>query len=260
MRIEIDGRTATAEQLAFPALVNYGHFTAMQVRDSRVRGLDLHLARLDAATRELFGTGLDAGLVRHRIRHTLDGTPDASVQVRVFQPADISIMVVVRDPVDMPSEPQRLKSVAYQRPVAHIKHVGGFGQAYFGKRAEQEGFDDALLTGPGGVISEGGITNIGFFASGAADHDGDHDGEIVVWPDAPSLAGITMQLLQRVLGTASTLRRVTLPDVPAYSGGFVCNSWGVAPVGRIDDMELPVDADRTAELVKLYEAVPRELI
>jgi hypothetical protein len=27
----------------------------------------------------------------------------------------------------------------------------------------QAGFDDALLTGPDGVISEGAITNIGFF-------------------------------------------------------------------------------------------------
>ena len=58
-RIEINGHGATADQLGFPALVNYGHFTAMQVRNRRVRGLDLHLARLDSATRELFGASLD---------------------------------------------------------------------------------------------------------------------------------------------------------------------------------------------------------
>jgi len=245
MRIEIDGRTPTVAQLSYPALVNYGHFTAMQVRDGRVRGLDLHLARLDAATRELFDTGLDGELVRSRIRHALAGAPDTSVQVRVFQPDEISIMVAVRDPVDMPTEPQRLMSVPYQRPVAHLKHVGGFGQAYYGRLAEKAGYDDALLTGPGGVISEGGITNVGFF-------DGDH----VVWPDAPALAGIAMQLLQRALGSASTRRRVTLADVTAYQGGFVCNSRGVAPVGRIDDMALPVDAAATDRLIKLYEDVP----
>ncbi|SFO31799.1 Amino-transferase class IV [Actinomadura madurae] len=33
MRIEVNGRPATAEALAHPALVNYGHFTAMQVRE-----------------------------------------------------------------------------------------------------------------------------------------------------------------------------------------------------------------------------------
>ncbi|WP_207939157.1 hypothetical protein [Actinomadura darangshiensis] len=47
MLIEVDGRPATAEALAHPAIVNYGHFTAMQVRSGRVRGLAAHLRRLD---------------------------------------------------------------------------------------------------------------------------------------------------------------------------------------------------------------------
>ncbi len=58
LRTEVDGREATAEQLRFPAFT-YGHFTAMQIRGRKVRGLALHLARLDAANRELFGVGLD---------------------------------------------------------------------------------------------------------------------------------------------------------------------------------------------------------
>ena len=72
-RIEINGEPATAEQLAYPAIVNYGHFTAMQVRRGAVRGLGLHLARLDSATRELFGVGLDGELVRAYVRHALAG-------------------------------------------------------------------------------------------------------------------------------------------------------------------------------------------
>lgn len=51
---EFDGRPATEEDLGRALFFNYGHFTAMQVRGGRVRGLDLHLARLDAANRELF--------------------------------------------------------------------------------------------------------------------------------------------------------------------------------------------------------------
>lgn len=73
IKVEIDGRPATAETIVHPALVNYGHFTMMRVRDGRTRGLDKHLARLDAATRELFGTGLDGTLVRDRVRHALAG-------------------------------------------------------------------------------------------------------------------------------------------------------------------------------------------
>ena len=54
-RIEIDGLGASPEQLCAAALDSCGHFTAMQVRNRRVRGLDLHMARLDSANRELFG-------------------------------------------------------------------------------------------------------------------------------------------------------------------------------------------------------------
>jgi hypothetical protein len=50
-RIEIGGVAATVERLSAAATAGYGHFTAMQVREHRVRGLDLYLARLDAANR-----------------------------------------------------------------------------------------------------------------------------------------------------------------------------------------------------------------
>src|ERR1700679_3527084 len=69
--IEVNGGLATADGLSYPAIVNYGHFTSMQVRGGAVRGLGLHLSRLDLATRELFGTALDGELVRAYIRHAL---------------------------------------------------------------------------------------------------------------------------------------------------------------------------------------------
>jgi branched-subunit amino acid aminotransferase/4-amino-4-deoxychorismate lyase len=79
LRVEVNGGPATAGQLANPAIVNDGHFTAMQVRGGAVRGLRLHLARLDSATRELFWTGLDGELVRAHVRHALgaDARPSA---------------------------------------------------------------------------------------------------------------------------------------------------------------------------------------
>ena len=42
-------------------------------------------------------------------------------------------------------------------------NVGDFGQAYYGRLAESRGFDDALLTGPDGTISETAMANVGFF-------------------------------------------------------------------------------------------------
>ena len=250
-RIEINGGPATVDQLAYPAIANYGHFTAMQVRGGAARGLALHLARLDAATRELFGTGLDSELVRAHARHALGaGSPDVSVRIGVFQPDGDdrpSIMVVVRPPAEPPAVPQRLTAVAYQRPVAHIKHVGTFGQIYHGRAAERAGFDDALLTGPGGVIAEGAITNVGFF-----------DGTTVVWPGVPALAGITMQLVTKALaerGLPSRHDTVRVADLRSFRSAFVTNSLGVAPLGQVDDQLLPTDPGFTRQLAESYESV-----
>ena len=52
-----NGQPASTDDLRALALVNYGHFSSMQVRDHAVQGIGLHQQRLTAATRELFGNG-----------------------------------------------------------------------------------------------------------------------------------------------------------------------------------------------------------
>jgi len=180
---------------------------------------------------------------------------DASVRVSVFQPDGDerpSVMVVMRPPGEPPAVPQRLASVAYERPVAHIKHAGTFGQFWHGRAAGRAGFDDALLTGPGGVTTEGAITNIGFF-----------DGTSVTWPGAPALAGITMQPVTVALarrGTPSRHGTVRLADLPSFRAVFVTNSLDVAPVSQVDDYVLPADPVFSRTLAEAYEAVPWDRI
>ncbi|MFD6798453.1 aminotransferase class IV [Streptomyces cyaneofuscatus] len=232
--VEMDGHPATEDDLRVPALFGFGHFTALQVRDRRVRGLGLHLERLEGANRELFRLPLDGGRVRELIRGALDraGMRDASVRVHGFLPPGESrtrVMVTVREPASMAPGGRSLMSVPYARAVPHIKRPGEFGQTYYGMLAARAGFDEALLTAPGGVVTEGAITNIGFW-----------DGSSVVWPDAPALIGITMALLERGLAAAgepSVRRAVTLDGLGAYRGAFLCNSQGIAPVRRIDAVE-----------------------
>jgi branched-subunit amino acid aminotransferase/4-amino-4-deoxychorismate lyase len=248
--IDIDGHAATADDLRVPALANYGHFTAMQVRDGRVRGLALHLARLDTANRELFGAGLDGDLVRQRIRHALGDVGDAAVRVHVYPAGGeaTSMLVAVRPPKQPPGTARRLRTVEYQRPVAHIKHLGDFGQTYAKRLARRGGYDDALLTGADGTISETATANIGFF-----------DGTSVVWPDAPILAGITMQLLTS--GAPSTGRRpVRVADLTTFAGAFVANSRGIAAVSHVDDVALPVEAALVKVLDEVYRCVPADRI
>lgn len=246
--LEYNGASPTADQLRGLALNGYGHFTAMQVRGGRVRGLDLHLARLGQATAELFGTSLDREKVRGYIRHAVGTGADASVRVYVQRPEPDrppSMLVIVRPPGGLRPE-FSLQPVPYQRSVAHIKHLGDFGQTYYGQLAEQHGYDDALLTGPDGLISEGSMTNIGFF-----------DGTGVVWPAAAMLSGVTMQVLHQGLRTAALPVRyspVRLTDLSSYATVFVTNSRGIAPVTRVDDRKLPVDAEFMTLLADSYES------
>ncbi|MEU6675870.1 aminotransferase class IV family protein [Streptomyces sp. NPDC046925] len=254
LRLEIDGRAATADRLLWPALGGVGHFTAMQVRGGATRGLGLHLARLDEATRELFGHGLDGEHVRTLIRNVLrDDITDASVRVHVHAPeGEPSVTVTVRPPGGMPESAQALRPVPYQRPFPHIKHLGGFGQARHGELARRAGFDDALLTAPDGTISEGAVTNIGFY-----------DGSEIVWPDAPCLTGITMRLLEPRLAAAGLPTRrapVTLADLSSYTAAFVTNARGIAPVRRIDATDFTVDEKLMETLAKVYADTPWDTV
>jgi branched-subunit amino acid aminotransferase/4-amino-4-deoxychorismate lyase len=254
LRIEIDGASATADQLSAAAVGGFGHFTAMQVRGGRVRGLRQHLHRLDAANRELFGTGIDEQVVRAHIKHALgDDLGDASVRVYVHEAAvEPSLMVTVRPPGAMPPAPWRLRSVPYQRPVAHIKHTADFGQRYYQRLAHASGFDEALLSGPDAIISEGSITNIGCF-----------DGRQLIWPAAPALSGITMQLIEPAMagcGLSSARAHIRVRDLGSFAGVFVTNARGIALVGQVDDLDLPVDQDLMELLCQTYDSLPWDSI
>lgn len=240
---EIDGAPATDPGLLAALLTGYGHFTAMQVRDGRTKGLALHLDRLDRSTRELFGTELDGKRVRELVAGALAnaGRRDASVRVYVYP--GVRTVVTVADPApDGPGAPQRLTTVDYWRPAPHIKHLGGFGQRYHGEAARRAGYDEALLTSPYGEISEGAVTNIAFW-----------DGTSVIWPSAPCLAGITMALLEPRLN--STRRPVTLADLPGFRAAFVTNSRTIAPVTAIDEVTFPVDEELMGRVFAAYGAV-----
>jgi branched-subunit amino acid aminotransferase/4-amino-4-deoxychorismate lyase len=244
--IEIDGQEVSAEALWSTASA-YGHFTAMQVRGRRTRGLALHLERLGRANEELFGTGLDAERVRTLIRQGLRHVEDASVRVYVFESnPEPAIMVTVKEPGGI-TTPQRLQSVRYQRPDAHIKHLAT-GQGFYSRLAHRNGFDDALLTSPNDVVSETAIANVGFF-----------DAAGVVWPDAPLLHGITMQLLERTvheLRIPSRRTPVRLQDLTSFAGVFITNARGVAAVSHVDGTELPMPSERMRTLADAYASVP----
>src|SRR5262249_3233594 len=110
------------------------------------------------------------------------------------------------------------------------------------------GFDEALLTGPDGIISEGSITNLGCF-----------DGEQVIWPAAPSLRGITMQVVEPALaeiGVPSVPAHLRVLALPCFAGGFVTDARGIGGVGQVDAQGLPVDEQLMKTLTERFDAAP----
>jgi len=247
--VEVNGQQADHEALALLDHEGWGHFTAMQVRGGRTRGLDLHLARLEAAHREMYGKPLDGDLVRTRIRHALGGKPDASVRVYGYW---AGLIVTVRGPQEMRDRAYSMTVQHFQRPLARLKHVGSWGQGRFHELAMAAGFDDGLLVDETGRISEGNITNVGFWRDGT-----------VVWPDAPKLDGITMLVLRRELaarGVPQTEATIRVPDLASCGGMILCNSHGWALVDRVDDVPIHHEDVFTEAIAIAYDRSPLEQI
>ena len=255
-----NGRPATDIDLNPLAFAGYAHFTAMQVRGGRVRGLDLHLARLRDASVRMFGQALPDILLRGYLQTAIAaGPPDLSLMATVYSPAgeftvagaNVAPEVLVRTAPasNGPVGPLSLAVFDHERVLPEMKHVGEIAKTWFLRRAVEQGFDDAAFLDREGRLSEGSIWNLAFW-----------DGEAVVWPQAAMLLGTTMGIVQRqlaVLGVAQRVQPVGLQDLSAMAGAVVMNSWtpGVA-VHRIGDVALPDAPAFTALLHRAYQAEP----
>lgn len=258
--VQRSGRPATAEELAPLAFAGYAHFTAMQVRGGRVRGLDLHLERLRSASVELFGQALPDDQVRSCLRAALEAGPaDLSLTATVYSPTgeftaagnDTKPEVLVRTgpAASGPEGPLALATVEHERVLPAMKHVGEVAKTYFLRQAVGQGFDDAAFVDRRGRLSEGTIWNLAFW-----------DGAAVVWPEADMLGGTTMGIVRRQLdrlGVPQRVQAVTLADLPALAGAVVMNSWtpGVA-VHRIGSVTVPEAPSFLELLHRAYRAEP----
>lgn len=245
LRVEINGREADEAGLSLLEYEGWGHFSAMQVRRGRTRGLDLHLERLEAAQREIYGRELSGSEVRARIRHALGDQPDASVRVYGYW---AGLIVTVREARDMPRRPHSMTAVHFQRPLARLKNVGSWARGRFGEVALAAGFDEGLLVDETGRISEGNITNVGFWRDST-----------VIWPDGPKLDGIMMLLLRRQLRAAGIRQAeatVRVQDLASYGGMLLCNSRGWAPVSRVDELLLSQDQAFTGIIAAAIDGCP----
>ncbi|MBF6209524.1 aminotransferase class IV family protein [Nocardia puris] len=247
----LDGQPAR-EPIDALAFAGFAHFTAMQVRGGRVRGLDLHLERLVTASRRLFGASPSPERFRDDLRAALHDAPaDLSLTLTVFdadgeftnEPGERTLRTLIRtaSPATGPAGPLALDIVGHERFLPEIKHVGEGAKTYYMRRARAAGFDDAAFMDRQGRLSEASIWNLAFW-----------DGEQVVWPEAEILTGTTMGIVRRRLdGIPQRTEPVRPADLGRFRGAVVMNSWtpGIA-VPRIGDVEF----DASEELVRVAHA------
>lgn len=224
--IWIDGQAATSDDLAHPALVNYGAYTSFGVQQGGARGLDLHLARLEAEAVELFGEPVGEARLRDLMRAAVAGREACWLRVSLFAPeigprtpdwqGRPRVMIAMSPPALPFADGPRLQLQTYGREAPHLKHVATFGLIRARRTARLAGFDDALFADGAGRISEGSLWNIGFV----------RDDE-VVWPQAPMLAGVAQALVQLGLngvGLTGRTEPVHVADLVRFDAAFLCNS------------------------------------
>jgi branched-subunit amino acid aminotransferase/4-amino-4-deoxychorismate lyase len=265
LRLELNGGAVGVDDLRHLAQTNYGHFTVMRVEDGCVRGLGLHLDRLQHATRALFGSELDRERVRGYLRHVLGDAAGAwSVRVNVFARAldrehmdrtvDVDVLVGASPAPAPATQPLRVKSFVYARELPSIKHVGTFALFHHRRLVRLAGFDDALFVDTNGRISEGSIWNVGF-----VDRDG-----AVVWPQAPQLDGVGMRLVDAGLashGMNSRVRPVHLAELSTFRTAFFSNaSTPVRMIAAIDDCRFEAGDETERRLLAAYRSNPPQAI
>jgi len=263
-RLTINGEPAQVDELRVPVATNYGHFTSMRVEGGCVRGLDLHLHRLDASTRFLFGHSLDGETVRGWLRDAIGGDASAlSVRINVFSraynrerpahDAKPDVLIAVSNAPAGSAQPLRVKSFTYERDVPQVKHVGTFALFHHRRLAQQAGFDDALFVDRDGNVSEGSVWNVAFF-----------DGKRIVWPNALQLEGVSKQLLKRGFaqhGIENIDASVPLSRIGDFQAAFFTNAaQPVRFIASIDNVAFARDDRLATQLAACYDSDPPQRI
>jgi branched-subunit amino acid aminotransferase/4-amino-4-deoxychorismate lyase len=257
--------------LGDPALLSatsYGHFTSMQVRDGKVRGLDLHLERLDRSSRELFGHGIAADRILTYLRTALASEPSGNLSIRINAfsrdrsflngtPVEPDLLLTMTDPAEPTADPPRLLAVEHERTAPHLKHTGTFSLTHEFRRARLAGYDDALFYNRTGHVSEASIWNICFVT-----------GDRIVWPAADVLPGITMLTLQAGLEALDVARETV--DIPLaalgdYRAAYLTNSIDPAlPVASITSpagtTQYKPDPESAGLIAEAYLRIPPQEI
>lgn len=261
----VNGEFHPAREAQVPALdagmqFGAGLFETLLAVQGRPHLLGRHLGRLRASCGAL---GLPCPLDDERtaaiIAELLErgGLTEMEARVKIIvTPGDLAQHYTHRDPtVIVTAEPyvrppQRIPwSLMAPRetlasPIAQHKSTSYFAYRLLLHRARAEGFDDAVLLGRDGHVSETTIASLLLFEAGR-----------MIRPSSPdALPGITADVMEeaaRGLGMEVVHRAVGTDELTGGAAVCVCNSLlGIVPVQRIGAREIVLPPDAAVEQLR----------
>ncbi|MDA0116943.1 aminotransferase class IV family protein [Vibrio sp. T11.5] len=255
----LNGQAIPSSEITHLAFSGFAHFTALQVRNKMIKGLDLHLDRLRRASLELYDKALADEVVQSYIHSAVASGPiDHSLSVTMYSPrgefttdsmhVEPRVLIRMAPAENGPAGPLRLAVIDHDRPLAEIKHVGEIGKTYYLHQAVRQGFDDAVFLNTEGYLSEGTIWNLAFW-----------DGESIIWPQARMLQGTMMAMVQRQLSQLKVPQRsepITLSRLSQLKGAAVMNSW--SPGIRVCQIASTLFSDSDQLISRLHRAYNSE--
>lgn len=257
---ELDGKPLSVADMPKLMALQYGHFTAMQVRSRKVKGLRLHLERLTRSSDQLFGCHVPEQHILACLHHITEEQESCSLRVNIFTTAfgqttiaekDLYVLITKTPTVEPATQPLKVKSAFFKRLLPEIKYSGIVsGILAYRRQAMAAGFDDVLYVDEQQHISEGSIWNIGFY-----------DGQSIVLPATPALPGVMVQLLADSLwsnGVAVVHRNISLTQLYEYKNAFYTNSVNHrGMITQIDQQVFEHSQDTLSDILeRAYEAVP----
>ena len=222
-----NGVPATNAQLEALALSGYGSYTFFQSRDRAVRGLGTappavarqrqpsSSVRLRPRTGCATWCPTPSPIEPCSVRVTLIGRPGGRARRHRPGPRCRRHRQRPRGRQDPPA--LSVRTTRYARETPHVKHRGTHGLTRETRAARHAGFDDALLVGPDGTVTEGTTWNLLL-------HDGEQVGVAGGADAAGSHGERSSSRPWRQAGTAHRSEPVDAHDVPAYAAAFALNS------------------------------------
>lgn len=257
---ELNGKQVTTADLQALMALQFGHFTAMQVRHKQVKGLERHLHRLEQSSKKLFGCHMPANRIMTCLRNILTDDEPCSIRINIFtrnfykpviQEDDLQVLITRSAPAAAATAPIRVKTEHFERLLPDVKYAGIVsGILAYQRDAKNAGYDDVLYINAAQQIAEGSIWNIGFY-----------NGKEIILPATAALPGIGIQLMGHALqsvGIAVNTRVVPLAEVPQLQGAFYTNSVTMGGIiSGINQHFFATDnQELTALLATAYNAVP----